>query len=141
MTNFIVLPYEVHLNEITDNGKVVFLNHDAQVIKSYHSPVGDITYLKTSPVKAQQNNKDQVLDIEFKVFPNPASENLFFDIDLPNDSISSIEIIDIKGSVIKTFSMPIVTNSLSISNIPSGNYILKISIDGISFNSNFLISR
>lgn len=63
-----------------------------------------------------------VIKNEVNVFPNPASD--FINIK-SNESIKSIKLYDIKGSLIKTENSSDKTLKLDISSLPKGNYIIS----------------
>ncbi len=71
-----------------------------------------------------------------KVFPNPSSDFLFFDIKSDQNQKSKLQIINIEGKIV--FSMNIFLhqgenrNMIPISGLPNGNYIVKLSSDKLN---------
>lgn len=69
----------------------------------------------------------------FKVYPNPTSGELYFD--LPHSVIlNSIAIIDLKGKIRKKISFK-TKEKVNISDLPDGVYNIKITTDNNIFNS------
>lgn len=68
------------------------------------------------------------------VYPNPTKDIAFLE---TPEKIKKIEIFDISGRLIKT-ELKVVNNKISVSNLPKGNYILKIYIQSFVFNSKLI---
>jgi len=67
---------------------------------------------------------------EFRVYPNPAHETLRIS-GLREENVTTIELMDVSGRVIGEY--PASTKSISVSNLESGMYMLKITnLDGRS---------
>ncbi|TXE15994.1 T9SS type A sorting domain-containing protein, partial [Psychroflexus gondwanensis] len=62
------------------------------------------------------------LDLEVKLYPNPASDNIFFEIS--NADVQRISIYDINGRLIKTSN----ALSMNISELSSGVYFTKVEV-------------
>jgi hypothetical protein len=64
-------------------------------------------------------------DVSWSIYPNPAVEKLIIE-NLPS-SVQEIEIIDLTGKVIRR---KIENNSISVQNLNSGSYWLRLLING-----------
>lgn len=60
---------------------------------------------------------------DLKIHPNPVKDYLFIE---TSEKIKEIKIFDMTGSLVKKIQFP--ENSLNVSNLPKGNYIIEISI-------------
>lgn len=68
--------------------------------------------------------------IEYHIYPNPFSERLYIDMQLEQKEQVTIEILDIHGKVYTNLEMntKVVDRSIDTSQLPSGNYLLKVQI-------------
>ena len=80
---------------------------------------------------------DLDLDDVVKIYPNPATTHIQIETNFP---IESIEIYNYCGSVVKFSSDLIHENKLSLANLPSGIYTIKISISSKIFIKKFQIT-
>ncbi len=64
---------------------------------------------------------------EIKVYPVPAEEIIF--IDCGNKSIDYLAIFNLNGSQIKSWNNPGERNSVDISDLPAGIFVLKASFE------------
>lgn len=81
------------------------------------------------------------LSSDVRLFPNPATDKLAFDFANSKSKIISIEIYDITGTKIRSFTtMDISTNhnSVDISGLPKGQYIVKLITSEGVINRKFL---
>lgn len=79
---------------------------------------------------------------EWKAYPNPLSEELFFDFGTSNGKMKEITLFNEQGVAVKKLDFEETTRpSLSVSDVPSGVYILKINgEEGVVFKK-VVISR
>ncbi|MGB0888089.1 MAG: T9SS type A sorting domain-containing protein, partial [Vicingaceae bacterium] len=67
-----------------------------------------------------------------KIYPNPVQNKLFFELD--NEEITELEIVDFSGRVVTTIANTS-ANSVDVSNLPQGIYVLRIFTEnGITTN-------
>ncbi len=71
---------------------------------------------------------DVIMDLDFEVFPNPASNNL--NISIKIDQPLEIELLDFSGKIINEFTLSSQIESIDISNLSNGIYWLKFQING-----------
>ncbi len=74
------------------------------------------------------------------VSPNPSSDKLILDLSSIKDNLTSVEIYDVQGKFVKSVEKVIVgkMSPIDISDIPKGNYILKVSTKEGSITKNFI---
>jgi hypothetical protein len=70
-------------------------------------------------------NRKRIEDTELEIYPNPAQNN--FNIILPDDSNYRLDIIDIDGKILKTFTNKQGVVSIDCSNLNSGIYLVQAS--------------
>lgn len=101
------------------------------VIRTYdHIIYGAATFYdltSTDSMCKTMNNTDLIaLDFYFNI-TNPSSENILFTTDIDFNKIEKIKLFDFQGKEIRTFKN-INTNSLDISSIEKGMYLLQVHI-------------
>jgi hypothetical protein len=100
------------------------LNSDKEIRSIIIEPDYSICLSET---KIKQEEK--IIDIkdinELKVYPNPADNILNFDLG-NNSSIKSLIIYDLNGRFIKDYTNEIINNSINVSALSAGNFIVKI---------------
>lgn len=79
-----------------------------------------------------ENNNQEKIEIltvkigeESKIYPNPTSNIINFEIK-ENTKIKSVELYTVNGTLIGNYTNKIQNNSLDLSSLPSGNYLLQI---------------
>lgn len=106
-------------------------------------------FLALEPDYVPPTNEGQINDLEenlenikYKVYPNPACDFVVISIDLEKDALVTVEIYDITGRLIDTrnnVAFSGLTNyRMDISEIPSGMYICNIKINGKSIGKSKL---
>jgi hypothetical protein len=72
--------------------------------------------------------------------PNPASDKLILNLSSLKDNLTSVKIYDVQGKLAKSVEKVIVgtKSSIDISDIPKGNYLLKVSSKEGSISKNFI---
>jgi hypothetical protein len=90
------------------------------------------------------NTKDEILDFNYKIAPNPANDYFVIDINTLSNDRLNLEISNIEGKVV--FSKSLNTNgnrileTINTSNLTSGMYLVKIS-NGSQSSTNKVIVR
>ena len=75
-------------------------------------------------------------EISFKVYPNPAESEIFFEQPFTNADFS---IIDVTGTQVLKGQLNALENGINIQTLPNGYYILKIKDEGKNtFKSSFI---
>jgi len=77
---------------------------------------------------------EQSINFNVEFYPNPVSDLLLLDIDYPKEVSLQLEIFDFNGKLIRSVNLidtPQNTSALNVVNLKSGNYLLRLSIDGI----------
>ncbi len=98
------------------------------------------TFFSTSVINDVKN-----IVSTFNVFPNPANEKITITIDLKQSSTLMIDIIDIAGKqvalVMNEKQTGILTKEFNISALPSGNYLVRLQVNGKSVTQKLDIVR
>ncbi|MDB5227252.1 MAG: hypothetical protein JWN78_1445 [Bacteroidota bacterium] len=80
---------------------------------------GTITVQAVSGIKTKTGESDL-----FKIFPNPAKDNIYFDVkDL---DVKKITITDIEGKIVKEISLGKNSNKISILDLADGEYLFSV---------------
>ncbi|MEA3316869.1 MAG: T9SS type A sorting domain-containing protein, partial [Bacteroidota bacterium] len=66
-----------------------------------------------------------------KIYPNPANDNLFIEINNNINESYNVQIINISGQVIKNFNSVVNKQEIDISSISKGIYFVKLNSDGL----------
>ncbi len=66
---------------------------------------------------------DEMVYGNLKVYPNPASDRIYFNADEP---IKAVELLNVNGSVIGVTSLNSMQGNMSISHLPAGVYLVKV---------------
>lgn len=95
---------------------------------------GDLIELENANLKTEGFSNNM-----FTIFPNPVSSIL--NISIPKDKkIYGTRIVDATGRTIKNDTL-IKNNSIDISNLSNGIYMLSIEIDGVNYNKKFIVRK
>jgi hypothetical protein len=75
------------------------------------------------------NEINSMLDV--RVYPNPVTDKRVF-VELTDQAIQELRISNIAGSVVysKKFQVPVTKHQITVDNIPSGVYLLRVISDG-----------
>ncbi|MFZ5431369.1 MAG: T9SS type A sorting domain-containing protein [Bacteroidota bacterium] len=75
------------------------------------------------------NDLNSMLDV--RVYPNPVTDRRL-NIELTDQSIQELRISNIAGSVVysKKFQVPVTKHQVTLDNVPSGVYLLRVISDG-----------
>lgn len=84
--------------------------------------------------------------IKTKVFPNPAQASANLTVDLPSNAVATIEVYDQIGNKVKTitnkyYDMGRYEFPLEIDNLANGVYFIRVTTNGISKTSPFVIAK
>ena len=82
-------------------------------------------------------------DLDFVIYPNPASDYMMVELEQPAEKAGLLEIINILGETVLTQKIEPQNNSLQISTsaLASGTYIIKVNTGNFSGNKTFEIMR
>jgi len=114
---------------------------------SYEVIVTDVNGCTTTMTIEVMDFTDAINDPEIvkniKVFPNPTSNQLFVNIDLPSLENTEIQIFNLDGKLLldNQFSSPQNQIELNVSNFASGIYILKITLDDEIVTKRITVNR
>lgn len=103
--------------DISDTAVGTIINNDLSLPKNIVNDVKDET-------KTEELYKINI-DNEMKVYPNPVKDILNFEIK-GTDSLTNVQIYDETGKFIEDLTKKINDNSVDISSLPNGSYIVKI---------------
>lgn len=105
-------------------------------------------YHKAFLAKFMPNGLASILDIEtkeketIKVYPNPAKEILYIDIDCKNFTKSEIELFDMQGKLVKKSKLNSKKeNRINVSNLNSGAYNYNVSLNGKTISGKIIIGK
>ena len=78
--------------------------------------------------------------MDLVIFPNPTSDKLNIDLSVLNNKKATIKIVDVTGKEIRSIEIQSVNEKtqLDISDLPKGNYILKVISSGEVITNNFI---
>lgn len=93
-------------------------SNTASIYFDYNYPIITNTFTSTL---ANNLSTDQFSESPFFIYPNPVNDVLFFK---SANAISKVEIFDTTGRILKTSTIS--ENKLNVSDLKTGNYILKI---------------
>jgi Secretion system C-terminal sorting domain/Metallo-peptidase family M12B Reprolysin-like len=97
------------------------------------------SYVSDSGVSLNcDRSTSQTSEEKFYLSPNPSND--FLNLEFPNDfkGTSFIEIFNMQGKIVQRFQTDTVLKKISISDLPSGAYLLNIRQDAISHTSKFI---
>jgi len=97
--------------------------------------------VKTNLCGAVSGIQDEVLNVGVNVYPNPANEMLNVELQNAEFQQAEISVFDIYGSEIYHSSFNTQHSTINTSAFETGNYLLKISMNGKSAYRKFLIVR
>ena len=88
--------------------------------------------------------EDKGASLDFNIYPNPSTGEVFVDIDLENNSTVDIEITDVSGrSIVRKSIIDVVNSSISfdLSGEPSGIYFCKILTDKKTITKKIILTK
>jgi len=96
--------------------------------------------IKGNIVYENSNKLKSTLNKSLSISPQPASDNLFVELD-PNFEVKSIEIMDLNGvNLISRETLDISGNlQLNVNDLSSGLYILKVNSESASLIQKFIV--
>lgn len=109
-------------------------SNTASIYFDYNHPI--ITNTATTTIQAL-NTKDFEFTNYFNLYPNPVKDNLSI-VAKSDIEISSISIYNALGQQVLVVTNAQNTKSVDVSNLPSGNYFVKINSDKGSSNTKFI---
>jgi hypothetical protein len=103
------------------------------ITQGFHQPRYIVTNISETPSKAAL----------ISVYPNPVSNLLKMDLIFDHEKNIYVRLMDSNGKLIwnKEYTGQQITESLSLKNYPSGNYILNFSIEGEQSKQTFKIQK
>ena len=103
----------------------------------YGSPLNNGQYQvirrASSPAKRQMT-----VDHKLSVSPNPAYTELTLSLSDVEDSLVDIFVISTNGKILKTLHNSPIGNSIDVSDIPQGTYLLSVTCKGIPYSTIFI---
>lgn len=78
-------------------------------------------------------NSSDILGVKCKVYPNPTTDRIFVGLS-ENQVLQKLEVFDLNGKLLLTQN----TNSLSIANLASGSYLLKVYTNNSIYNKKIM---
>lgn len=116
----------------TDPSGKITVSLPAGPHKIEKSDTCNIFYIKTS--YATLGTEDNVQAPKLTIYPNPATDQLYFS--SSNQRIENVSIYSLTGALVKTESN--VTESVDVSNLNTGSYLVKVTTDQGSFTQKIL---
>lgn len=80
-------------------------------------------------LQADKTDINQINQTEFKIYPNPVNNYIYFS---DENEVLSIRIIDLNGKEVKRSENINTSNGIQVQSLPKGNYLLEVK--GIDFN-------
>jgi len=123
--------------------KNISLNEGEHILRSKLTTGGyNLNYIK---VTASATPVEEVAISPFTLYPNPAKDFIHLSANTQNNVIHQYEIVDLNGKKVleKTFTASVspCNESISISSIPSGMYILKVTKDDSTVSSHSFLKE
>jgi hypothetical protein len=106
-----------------------------KTLENFHSFTNPIWIKQTSTFDIAEN----IVDFNYSVYPNPASDKLYFDFGNINAKNCIVKIIDITGKAVASKTGK--ADFIDISGIADGFYIVSVSADGNSVTKKFVVSH
>ncbi len=107
-------------------------------IVSVLASANDASGVSTSTIITISNQTsvgvDETVESRVNLYPNPVQDQLF--IELENETVNQVSIIDFSGKVVKSISQ--ISNSIDVSELAKGVYILKVETNNSVLTSQFL---
>ena len=123
----------------------LLLQSDGKILGLGTSNTGVGIYTSYSTiVRYYGNGKTFILEkntnSRFSIFPNPAST--IINLQLPNGTnIEHLSISNMHGQVVQSFSIAPISNSIDVSKLANGIYILQINMDGYTSHQKIIIQH
>ena len=121
------------IRQTTDNGFIVAgltrTQNNGDVTNLYGTQ--DFWLVKLSPDNLKVNDFSSLNDL--KIYPNPVKDLLYFN---SENKIISFEVYDITGRILN--SNKVIGNSVDLSNLKTGNYLLKLYTNDSVINSKII---
>lgn len=105
----------------------IFIHASIKIQQPASAPLGEVSMVLSYYETEEYVGLDEENQATFKVFPNPASEKITIEGNLNNLSVANL--LDQSGRIVKTFN-PSLNNTLDISDIDAGIYLLSIESNG-----------
>lgn len=81
--------------------------------------------------KTEKTWLDKIGDVQIKLYPNPVNEQLIVEVENAGpEAVGTLQLYEISGKLLYTKANLSAKNQLNFSGRASGNYIMKITIDG-----------
>ena len=132
-TNVKVLSFGEDLGEV--NGDAVF---SARAILGINPFIDD-----DNKPKSAFNNQQVQISNSIKIYPNPANDKLYIQLDNTLDGIAKVEFYDLAGKLIysTTINASLKLQMLNISNLTKGIYNLRITANNKTKNQKLVIIK
>ncbi len=131
--------------EIWANSSLLLTSYAQQTAPVYTAPTAGIYYFAFNDVSAAATTATATLRLDtvnfatnlstsdflstkFAVYPNPANDIINFSNE-DNAIVSSVEILDLNGRVVKSVKVNATQGQISVSDLATGLYMMKISTD------------
>ena len=139
--NFINVSNNLH-NAIQANGGISMLNEVPNVghtvdFPEYPNEMMECIHFIEAQYQNTDNIKEQEVDPDIRLFPNPASD--YFVLGFTEASISEIQLVDLTGKTIKTFNPK--QHKHRIEEVKNGIYFIRIITQDQSFNKRIVIHK
>jgi len=139
---FITIPEDEEISEINfkyedENG----IKTDIKTVINFGADAS-IGTINSPEILISEIEKDET---NIRIFPNPSSDHLNIEIDLKEDSEVQISIYSTSGKLISSKNLGLtlrgkqqISLDKEIKDLPTGNYLIKTTLDNSSYNSKFI---
>lgn len=116
---------QIHAKNSVKEIKEIIIENANPVINSSKNKNEDITENVENTLEEEVQTISVVINDNKKLYPNPTENTLNFEID-KNSELKSIELYTTSGAFIGDYTKKVDNNSINLSSLPSGSYLLKV---------------
>ena len=142
--------YESHMftiGGVAQNNSNIWHTMDDLEVVAWIQDDSDKSILQSVTLTAQGIGIDELDAVanSINIYPNPANQVANIEVDLKNDANVLITLVNGMGQVVVTEESNMLagfnTNSIDVSNLAAGVYMLQLNIDGVSVTKRIAITR
>lgn len=129
------LSFSVYFTPMIDN------NYNEQILIYSNSSSNEVEIVNVKGKTFKVTGISNDFDNDLKIYPNPATHHLIIENLNNHNEIKRIRIISLSGDEILTTTMPKHNNTLNISHLRSGSYILEVLTEKVKIRKLFMTNH